>query len=70
MAKPNERRKKEFKAARALAGVTARQWAKSRNVSFHHLNEVLEGRRESPRLDAELDAFIQKYLQTPARLAV
>ncbi len=62
MTKTPVSRKKRFKAARALAGVTVKGWAKSRGVSFQHLNEVLDGNRVSPRLDAEVDAFIAKHL--------
>jgi transcriptional regulator with XRE-family HTH domain len=66
MSKTRTTRKAQFKAARALAGITVKQWAESRGVSFQHLNEVMEGRRESPRLDAEIDAFIAKYLDRKA----
>ncbi len=70
MNKASVARKKRFKAARALAGITAKEWAKSRGVSFQHLNEVLEGNRISPRLDSEVDSFIAKYLDRPSAIAV
>lgn len=70
MTKATVYRKKRFKAARALAGITAKEWARSRGVTFQHLNEVLDGNRISPRLDAEVDAFVAKHLDRPTAVAV
>lgn len=61
MTNANQRRK-QFKAAVALAGTTVKEWAESKGVTVSHLNQVLRKRRESPRLDGEIDALIEKYV--------
>lgn len=63
-------RKKRFKAALALAGMTQKEWAaqqgekqedgKPRGVTKTHLNEVLNRNRDSEPLNAAIDAFIEK----------
>ena len=53
-------RKKQFKAAIALAGTTIKLWAESQGVTTRHLDEVLLGNRTSERLNAAIDAFIAK----------
>lgn len=63
-------RKKAFKAALALAGVTAKDWAAQRNVTPVHLHYVLNAARVSAPLNAEIDAFIEAHRrQEPARAA-
>lgn len=56
----NERRRR-FKAALALAGVTQSEWATGQGVTRDHLRFVLNG-RVSGKLEREIDAFIAKYL--------
>lgn len=55
-------RKRLFRAALAIAGVTGTQWAKERGVTRQHLAFVLDGDRESKSLTDEVDAFIAKHL--------
>lgn len=54
-------RKAEFRAALALNRETASAWAASHNVKPGHLSQVLNGIRESARLDAEIDAYIADF---------
>lgn len=51
-------RKARFTAALALAGKTLTQWAFEHDVHRVHLNAVLRGERESPRLTQAVDRFI------------
>jgi predicted transcriptional regulator len=65
-----EKRNREFRAALALSGLSAKQFADRHQVSFGHLWQVVRGDRDSdtlePAIDAfiskEIDAFIEKYL--------
>lgn len=56
------RKRKELKAALALAGLTQGMWAAQQGVTPEHLSMVLNGKRESGRLLQELDAFTAKHL--------
>jgi hypothetical protein len=60
MTNSNTLRKRQFKAALAIADVTLKEWAASENVTPMHLNEVLLGNRTSERLNTAIDAFIAK----------
>jgi hypothetical protein len=62
MAKPDKSRKARFRAALALAGLTARQWADREGITAGHLSQVLDGKRESAALCGKVDAFTAKYL--------
>lgn len=55
-------RKKQFKAALALAGLKQKDWLEQQGVSDTHLNAVFKGERDSNRLDQAIDALIQKYI--------
>lgn len=55
-------RKARFKAALALAGVTAEEWAAEERVTTGHLYQVLGGKRESTSLVERIDRFIDQYL--------
>lgn len=62
-------RRKRFRAALALAGMSAQEFAdlKDVDVTASHLSLVLHGKRESPPLIAKVDAFVAKYLpEVPA----
>lgn len=61
-----DRRRKEFKAALALAGTTAREWCEIAGVTEGHLYQVLASKRESPPLVAKIDAFIERHVATAA----
>lgn len=65
-----ERRRKRFRGALALAGLTIGQWAEQEGVSYGHLYQVLSGRRESASLVARVDAFSAEHLDPPAVVAV
>ena len=55
-------RKRLFRAALAIAGITGTQWAKEQGVTRQHLQFVLTGERESKTLTDAVDAFIDKHL--------
>lgn len=63
MAEQRERRKR-FRAALALAGMTQEGFAgrKDVGVSPEHVSLVLYGRRVSAPLLAKIDSFIAKHL--------
>lgn len=56
-------RKARFRAALGLARVaSASEWARQHKVTPGHLSQVLDGKRESQRLTASIDAFISEHL--------
>jgi hypothetical protein len=56
------KRKRQFMAALALAGITKLEWRIAQGVSDHHLNEVLSGERTGGQeLNAAIDALIETY---------
>ena len=55
-------RKARFRAALALARMTAREWTEKEKVTETHLYAVLKGERQSMKLTAKIDAFVAKYL--------
>lgn len=59
-------RKARFRAALALARMTARQWTERESVTETHLYAVLKGDRESNKLITKVDAFIAQYLDGAA----
>lgn len=62
MPKEKISRKKLFRAALALTGMTATQWATEQGITLAHLSQVLDEKRESGRLTEKIDAFIDKKL--------
>jgi len=62
-------RKQLFKAALALAGLTATQWADREGLTPMHLSMVLNGKRDSLRLNEKIDAFVRKHLDKHTALA-
>lgn len=62
MAKEKTSRKQLFKAALALAGMTAAQWADAEGITASYLSAVLAGRMTSQRLTDKIDAFIERML--------
>lgn len=54
--RPN--RKRKFKAALALVGLTQQQWAVKESVTRQHLNATLNDESESKPLTEKIDAFI------------
>jgi hypothetical protein len=69
MPKAKTSRKQLFQAARALAGITAAQWADHEDITPEHLSLVLNGKRESARLVEKVDAFIREHLDKHIALA-
>lgn len=59
MARIQSTRKARFKAACARAGITQGQFAANEGVDRSHLFKVLRDERESTRLTAKVDAFIE-----------
>lgn len=55
-------RRKRFRAALALAGMDAQDFAEMVAVTPAHVSMVLSGKRESEVLCAKIDAFADKYL--------
>jgi hypothetical protein len=66
-------RKARFTAALALTGQTLTQWAFDHGVHRVHLNAVLRGERESPRLIREADRFVanveRRFLEKRPKVA-
>lgn len=56
-------RKARFRAALALARMTAKQWASDNGVTETHLYAVLKGTRDSATLTSKVDAFIAQHLK-------
>ena len=57
MPKVKANRKQLFRAALALAGLTARDWAEREGISESYLSFVLNGKRESDALNEKINAF-------------
>lgn len=68
---PNEitDRKRLFKAALAVAEMTAEQFAEAEGVTSGHLSNVLNGKRESGSLTEKVDVFIAKHMAGHEALA-
>jgi transcriptional regulator with XRE-family HTH domain len=63
MQKTMASRKQRFRAALALAGLTAAEWAEKEVVSKEHLSRVLNGKQAgSMVLLAKIDEFTNKQL--------
>lgn len=60
------KKRKQLRAALALAGLTQEQFARKQDVTPEHLSYVMNGHRESERLMQEVDAFVAKYLPESA----
>lgn len=75
----DEARKRQFRAALGLAGLTADKWAAERGITGGHLSRVLSGKYSSARKEpspvadrilAQVDEFSQKTLTEYARQLV
>lgn len=55
-------RRKRFRAALALAGIDAQDFAVQADVTPAHLSQVLHGKRESQTLTEKVDRFTEKHL--------
>jgi transcriptional regulator with XRE-family HTH domain len=56
-----ELRKRRFRAALAMAGLTAAEFAESVEVTPTHLSFVLSGKRNSARVAEAIDQFIKRH---------
>jgi predicted transcriptional regulator len=61
MARTNQRRKHDLKAAIAYLGLTQGQWCAASGVDPSHLARVLAGDRESLTLNRKIDAVILEF---------
>jgi hypothetical protein len=59
-------RKARFRAALALAGISAASWAETAGITSAHLSLVLAGKRESRSLVQKIEAFTAKHLPNVA----
>jgi hypothetical protein len=66
MPKTANNRKARFRAALALAGMTAEEWAEQQDVTPGHLSQVLAGKRESQTLIEKIEAFTKKHVAAVA----
>jgi hypothetical protein len=69
MPKAKNNRKRLFRAALALADLTAEEWAYKHGVRSPVLSMVLRGVRDDAELVQKIDAFIDQHRDTYAALA-
>jgi hypothetical protein len=62
MPKQRTSRKQLFRAALAIANLTAREWAEREGTSDSYLSLVLNEKRVSPSLAPKIDQFIRKHV--------
>ena len=62
MGKTRTSRKQLFRAALAIADLTARDWAEREGTSESYLSLVLNGKRVSPSVEPKIDQFIRKHV--------
>jgi transcriptional regulator with XRE-family HTH domain len=63
MPKAKASRKQLFRAALAVEGLTAAQFAARVGVTPYHLSVVLNDKRDSRRLTDKIDAFVREKLE-------
>lgn len=54
-------RRREFRAALALAGSTVAAFARELGVSHNHINSVLRGERTSKRITDAVELFVRRH---------
>ena len=69
MPKAKTSRKQLFRAALAIADLTASQWAEREKLTPEHLSLVLNGKRESAALNERIDTFVREHLSKHTALA-
>jgi hypothetical protein len=69
MPKAKTSRKQLFRAALAIASLTAEQWAEKEGVTAGHVSQVLSGKRESKALTDKIDGFVRQHLDKHTALA-
>lgn len=70
MPKAKNNRKRLFRAALALADMTAEVWCFKEGVNHSVLSRVLGGTMTNAALSAKVDAFIEKHRDTYQTLAI
>ena len=56
-------RKRRFKAALALAGITQTQFGKRVGVTQTYVSKILSGKHASLRIELAIEAFTKKHLR-------
>ncbi len=69
MPKAKTSRKQLFRAALAIAGITAGEWAESEGITAQWLSMVLSGKSVSQTLNDKIDAFVRLKLDGHKALA-
>lgn len=69
LAKADDLRKKQFKAALRLADLTMVEWCKRERTSQGFVSNLLARRRENEAMNRKIDAFIAKQFSAAARVA-
>lgn len=67
LAKADELRQRQFKAALRLADTTMVEWCKAAGTSQGFVSNLLARRRSNEAMNRRIDAFIAKHL--PAKVA-
>ena len=62
MPKAKTSRKQLFRAALAIAGMTAEQWGQKEDVTSGHLSMILSQKRRNEVIEGKIDDFIGKHL--------
>lgn len=62
LAKMKMTRKRLFRAALAMADLTAGEWAEKVGISESYLSLILNEKRPSEAVDAKIDAFIEQHV--------
>lgn len=62
-------RKRLFRAALALSGLTAERWSYKRGINAGQLSRALSGTLENVEIEAKVDAFIKEHRDTYTALA-
>ena len=66
MVRMSRDRRKEFKKALIDAGITQADFCRQQGITYRHLVYVLTGKRESDRLNAIVNEFIESHQQVAA----
>lgn len=62
MAKAKTSRKQLFRAALAIAGLTAAEWAEHEGITAQWLSMVLSGKNVSLTLSEKIEAFTREHV--------
>lgn len=59
-------RKARFRAALAMAGLTASAWAEGEEITESYLSMILAGQRQNNDVEQKIAAFTEKHLRSVA----